>query len=123
MLVSNGVLTHRYEERRHPGMALGRHLELDARSLRYMVQEAVIIQPHEWLPTIPTIDQGNLGSCTGNAGTYALSALYGADLSAVKLGNAQVGWLVLSPDDAGLDERFAIELYHGATVYDGFPGT
>jgi len=117
MLVDKGTLLHQIPQNGKPGMALGRNLELDARSLTYAVtleKARRPIKPAEWLPKIPTLDQGNLGSCTGNAGTYALSALYG------------VAMLPPSPNRAlsgPLDESFAVQVYHKATVADGFPGT
>jgi hypothetical protein len=117
-LVTNGVQLHRFDENVHDGMRLGRHAELDARSLQFTVQEAKIIKPAEWLPAIPTLDQGNLGSCVGNAGTYALSALDRANLAAVTLAGKS-----LSPTDAALNEQFAVELYHESTINDGYPGT
>ena len=119
-LVSNGVLLQRYDET--PGdLRLGRHLELDAHSLAYTVEELeakVPIKPQEWMSGLKTLDQARLGSCTGNAGTYHLAQLYGADLSAIKLNG-----LSLTNYDAVADEKFAVELYSEATTLDGFPGT
>jgi hypothetical protein len=120
-LVTNGRLTHRYDERVHDGMRLGRHLELDPRSLAFLPDPELArkpIKPAEWVPPIPTLNQGQLGSCTGNAGTYHMAALAGpgrANTLALK-GN------VLSATDAAACESFAVELYHEATVLDGFPG-
>lgn len=118
MLVTNGVLRHRFEEAADAVQRLGRHLELDARSLAYCVEEeleeaAVRIRPAEWSPTVPILDQGSLGSCTGQAGTYALSAAVGQHLDGIELGGAQ-----LSRDP----EVFAVALYEEATREDGFPG-
>ena len=119
MRVPYGIVRWEVPQRSVPGMALGRHLELDARSLSYAVDEATIIKPAEWLAPIPTLDQGNLGSCTGNAGTRHLAALYGAaDLAQIVLAGK-----TLSADDAIADEAFAVEVYHGATIKDGFKGT
>ncbi len=127
MLVSNGLLCHRFEENIREGVPrLGRHLVLDARSLAYTIEDkiaqwdwAVPIKPAEHLPAIGVIDQGRLGSCTGNAGTYAVSALYGA----TGLASVHLDGQSLSPADAARDERFAVALYHEATLDDGFPGT
>lgn len=126
MLVTNGRLLHRFDEAVREGARLGRHLELDARSLAYAVErelEALLRSPHirpvEHLPTIGILDQGNLGSCTGNAGAYALSSLVGSE----RLSQVRLDGLGLSSDDATANERFAVALYHEATVEDGFPGT
>lgn len=118
-LVTNGIQLHRYDEVVHPGMRLGRHAELDARSLQFTVEEAKIIKPADWPAAIPTLDQLQLGSCTGNAGTYALSAEVGAS----GLVNVTLNGKTLSPTDAVHNEQFAVELYHEATVNDGYPGT
>jgi hypothetical protein len=120
-LITNGRLLHEYEEQVHPGMRLGRHQELDARSLSYLAQAAppVPIKPMEWKPCIPTLDQGQLGSCTGNAGTYHLSQLYGT----AGLGSVHLGGKTLSTSDAKANEQFAVELYHEATIKDGVQGT
>ena len=82
MHVSNGVLRHVYQELAHAGGRLGRHLELDAKSLAYTVERAlalhsVVIKPASHPPAIPILNQGRIGSCTGNSGTYKLSALAG----------------------------------------------
>jgi len=95
---------------------LGRHIELDPRSLGYRLQQSPSIKPAEHLSPIPILDQGNLGSCVGNAATRHLAAIYGPDMSGILLHGRT---LTLDPDT---DERFAVELYHAATVKDGFPG-
>jgi hypothetical protein len=122
MIVSNGLLTHRFDEAAGAVFRLGRHLELDARSLAYTVERELVTQPiktSNFPAIIPTLDQGQLGSCTGNAGTYHLSALAGA----AKLGGLTLAGKKLSGTDATANEGFAVELYHEATVDDGFPGT
>jgi hypothetical protein len=122
-IINNGVLFHQFvEPQPRPGMRLGRHQQLDGRSLAYTVsvEEARRpIHPAAWVPPIPTLDQGNLGSCTGNAGAYHLSALYGKDhLGEIKLDN-----LTMSAVDGSANERFAIGLYSRATAVDPWPGT
>lgn len=116
MLVTNGTLLHRFEEVAGAAARLGRHLELDARSLAYTVEAelaAVQIRPAAWLPSIPILDQGHLGSCTGHAGTYALSAVLGK----------RTDGIVLNGTPLALDaEAFAVALYEEATREDGFPG-
>jgi hypothetical protein len=124
MLVTNGILLHRFEEVVHEGQRLGRHLALDARSLAYAIERelevlaGVSIRPADHHSPLPVLDQGNLGSCTGNAGTYATAALVGA----AGLNRLQLHNLALS-GNAVLDEKWAVELYSDATVDDGFPGT
>jgi len=118
-LMGIGVLRHEIEQHSRDGMHLGRNLELDARSLSYLVSESVTLKPAEWLAPIPTLDQGQLGSCTGNAGARHLAQLYGpADFTNIELHS-----LKLSGVDAVEDEDFAIELYHEATIADGFRGS
>src|SRR4051794_27982304 len=122
-LVSNGILKHRYDEHVHEGMRLGRHLELDSRSLAFLPDPELLrkpIKPAEWVPPIPTLNQGQLGSCTGNAGTYHLAELYSR--------SGRQGWTSIAlggrtlSQDSTANEQFAVELYHEATVKDGFPG-
>jgi len=116
MRVTSGILRYEYD-RKDP--RLGRHLELDARSLAYAVAEARIIATADWPTPIATLDQGQTGSCTGNAGTYHLAqvlhAAYG-DLSRAVIGSYK---LAGNPSN---DEQFALQVYHQATVKDGFPG-
>lgn len=120
----NGMVTHRYSEVRREGHRLGRHLALDVRSLAYTIEGELAgrrapIKPAEHLAAIPTLDQGPLGSCTGNAGAYALSALAGtAGLAKVRLNGHG-----LSATDSAANEAFAVELYAQATQDDGLPGT
>lgn len=46
---------------------LGRHVNHDPRSLRFAVQPTGVAQTKIWERRIPVLDQGQLGSCTGNA--------------------------------------------------------
>jgi hypothetical protein len=124
MLVTNGILLHRFEEVVHEGQRLGRHLALDARSLAYTIERevedlaGVSIRPADHHSPLPVLNQGNLGSCTGNAGTYAVAALAGAaGLNRLPLNGLSLG------GNATDDEAWAVELYSEATWDDGFPGT
>ncbi|WP_250280798.1 C1 family peptidase [Frankia sp. CiP1_Cm_nod2] len=114
------MLYRKYEETVHEGMRLGRNLWLDARSLAYMVENDVAAMSGKlvdqlWDRRIVILDQGELGSCTGNAGTGALgtepfySAVGSRALPAAGNGKAL--------------EDFAVTLYKDATVVDGYPGT
>jgi len=120
-LVTNGKLDHHYDEHVHEGMRLGRHLQLDSRSLAFLPDPELLrqpIKPTEWIPPLEILDQGNVGACVGNTATEHIAQLYGAaDLSKVVLdGHTLSG----NPTN---DEAFAQEAYHRCTVLDGFPGT
>lgn len=120
MLVTNGVLLHKYEQNHRPKMYLGRHLELDARSLQYTINIDEMrkpIKPVDWPSPIPILDQGKRGSCVGNAGTRMVAWLHREDLSKARLNGHDL------VADAQVDEVYAVELYHQSTVNDGFPGT
>lgn len=90
----------------HP---LGRRLNHDPRSLRYLVNApARTIQSVEHQRITPVLDQGDTGSCTGNAAVGALGTrpLYGA---------------LINPPELG--EELARAVYSDATEIDPFPGT
>jgi hypothetical protein len=93
----------------------GRHVEHDERSLNFvrkpylleLTKAKLLKQSILWPRFSKILDQGQLGSCTGNAFT---------------------GWLGCAPysSDSALaarfDEQFAINVYSMATAIDGFPG-
>ncbi|HEY2681555.1 MAG TPA: hypothetical protein VGI59_09570 [Candidatus Udaeobacter sp.] len=95
----------------HPG--LGRSIEHDPRSLRFAapVLPRSVIKSVQWQRRIPILDQGELGSCTGNAGT----GWVGTD-NKDRQGLTLVG-------GKPVDETFAVGLYSLATVLDGLSGT
>jgi hypothetical protein len=101
-------------------MRLGRNLWLDGRSLAFMVENSVEamgkpISSKQWERVIAILDQGKLGSCTGNAGTGALGTQPFYDAA---------GQTALpAADDPTALENFAVQLYSDATVVDGYPGT
>jgi hypothetical protein len=119
-LLESGQLYLKFDEDLHEGMRLGRNMWLDARSLAHMVENDVHemgqpIKDQQWERVLGVLDQGQLGSCTGNAGTGALGTQPFYDA---------VGKAVLpAPDDVVDAEKFAVELYADATVVDGYPGT
>ncbi len=96
---------------------LGRHVRHDSRSLAYQVEAAApaTLTSVRHQRYIPVLDQGDLGSCTGNAalGAVGTGALY----------------LALSGDpiqpgaDADRDEQSAVSLYSSATLLDDAPGS
>jgi hypothetical protein len=118
-LLNSGFLYQRFDEAQPDGLRLGRHMALDARSLKFMVENDVrsmgrSYASQHWDRRIPILNQGNLGSCTGNAGTGAL----GTEPFFTKAGSSALP----STDDANALEQFAVELYSAATQVDPFPG-
>lgn len=93
---------------------LGRHVEHDSDSWLYEFDTSPISGvksvKHERL--VPVFDQGNVGSCTGNAAAGALgTAPFDPSTSSLSLSNAVA------------DEQVALALYSGATANDGISGT
>jgi hypothetical protein len=119
-LLESGFLYEKYEELVHEGMRLGRNQWLDGRSLAYMVENdaqemAGGWKDQRWDRVLAILDQGHLGSCTGNAGTGALGTQPFYDA---------VGSSVLpTAGDAKAAEEFAVQLYSDASVADGYPGS
>jgi hypothetical protein len=120
-LIGSGFLYEKSEESKpRKGMRLGRNQWLDGRSLAFMVENDAkemgkALGDKHWDRVLAILDQGKLGSCTGNAGTGALGTqpLYKA-----------AGKSVLpSVTDAVAAEKFAVTLYSDSTVVDGYPGT
>jgi hypothetical protein len=100
-----------------PGRRLGRHVRHDPRSLRYLAPAADLstLKSVRHVRHIPVLDQGDLGSCTGNAAEGALgtSPLY--DALAEGMPHRPTG-------DAEVDEEQARALYSTATTLDGYDG-
>lgn len=92
---------------------LGRHIHFDSLSLayRYAVPRGRAITSVVHNRLIPILDQGDLGSCVGNAGTGAV-------------GTEPCG-LSLPPGHqlTELTESWARSLYHDCTVIDPYQGT
>ncbi|MFC1415421.1 hypothetical protein [Streptacidiphilus cavernicola] len=130
-MIKHGTLVHRYDH--HP--RLGRNQVLDARSLDFVHQhDGNALKPAEHQPRIPVLDQEDLhaqgirvsqvvagaedadalGSCTGNAGTAAVSAL---------LSGEQAKAAGLDYTSATAAEVWAIGLYAQATGLDDAQGT
>jgi Papain family cysteine protease len=95
----------RIEEDRIPGMPLGRHVNHDDRSRAYAVK-AGVVRSAVHKRRVPIFDQGNLGSCTGNA----LVGSLGTDPITSKLA------------DASINESLAVTIYSEATHLDPFKG-
>lgn len=94
---------------------LGRHVQHDSRSLAYLVKakDVATLKSVRHTRYIPVLNQGNLGSCTGNAGTGNL----GTGVFFMDEGKS-----VLSPSDAEADEKYAVGLYSDATKLDTYRG-
>ncbi|MFF8942832.1 C1 family peptidase [Streptomyces sp. NPDC014864] len=103
---------------------LGRHVRHDPASLSYghPVLPKSAIQSVSWQRRIPILDQGQLGSCTGNA----LTGVLGTD-SAGRTASTSVS---VKADSRGvfragtyvLDEAFAVKAYSLNTLLDSFKG-
>lgn len=104
-------------ERRVAGMPLGRHVRHDTRSRRYPVAAADVsaLTTVDHQRHIPILDQGNLGSCTGNAAIGCIGT--GDFLASVPDGNADK-----PGQDADLDEKIAVAIYSAATALDDYDG-
>lgn len=90
----------------------GRHINHDPRSLAYehpRTNRAVADVSHK--RTVGPFDQGQLGSCTGNA-------MAGALLTEPFAGTWTPGARTITADEAG-----AVKLYEQATAIDPYPGT
>lgn len=108
-------MTHYVKVNRIPeypvaGMPLGRHVWHDSQSRAYPYSTGKItLRTVTWARMIAILDQGNLGSCTGNAMTGAL-------------GTTPV-FEALPAQHPTLNEAEAVRLYGAATVLDGYPGS
>lgn len=96
---------------------LGRNVRHDSRSLSYQVEpvslDALISVRHTRY--IPILDQGSVGSCTGNAATGNLGS--GSFWNSLNVQHS------LSETDVNADEQFALSVYEAATQLDPWPGT
>ncbi len=107
----------RIPEQVDPDRRLGRHLNHDPRSLRYLAPagdlSALKSVRHQRM--IPVLDQGDVGACTGFAAEGALgtSPLY--DALAEGMPHRPTG-------DAEVDEGQALALYSTATALDDYEG-
>lgn len=103
----------------HPSAGrLGRHVRHDPRSLHYLypahLVDGLVSVRHE--RNIPVLDQGDLGSCTGNAAEGALGTSPLFDV-------LPPGNMANPTDDAQTDEAQAVALYSAATKLDSYRGT
>lgn len=91
---------------------LGRHVAHDPRSRNYAVQELVKLRSVRHRSRIGILDQGQLGSCTGNAAVKCIS----------HTGFWPKASTVLTAD-LGADEEYAVGVYSDATRVDDVRGT
>jgi hypothetical protein len=110
------MIYSRIPERRVPGKRLGRHVRHDPRSLRYLVEavDPATLTSVRHVRGIPVLDQGALGSCTGNAAEGVLG-------TAPFLATLQ-GLPGCPTPDADADEVQAVALYSAATSLDDYDG-
>lgn len=96
---------------------LGRHVEHDPRSLQYAhgVLPKDAIKSVDWTRRVPIFDQGQLGSCTGNAA----AGLVGTD-SAARTGLTT--FLPPTGEAIPVDEHLAVNIYTLATRLDSIKG-
>jgi hypothetical protein len=90
------------------GGRLGRHVEHDIRSWAFAVPEAAshaVLKSTFWARRSGILDQGDTGSCTGNAEAGAIATD----------SNGRTGM-------TGIDEHVALKLYSGATRIDHIAG-
>lgn len=106
------IRLERLGERSRNPHRLGRHVQHDPKSLRYAapVLPRSAIESKRWTRRAAVWDQGQLGSCTGNAA----AGWVGTD-NAARMGLVEVG-------GRAVDEAFAVDLYHRATMLDEFNG-
>lgn len=105
-MTAPAVKRRRIMEVHVPGKGLGRHVEHDPRSLAYLEPESDVVVTVWWKRETPILDQGDVGSCTGNATVGALGTdpFYGT----------------LSPTVQGaLNEALAQGIYSDAETIDG----
>lgn len=88
-------------------MRLGRSVEHDPRSRQFPARRATRPRSVLWVHNAPVLEQGDLGSCTGNAMAQLLNT--------TKFAKSR-------PGRRYLDEQYARLLYAKATVLDSFPG-
>src|SRR5258708_1756054 len=95
----------RIEEQVVPGRRLGRHVKHDSRNLAYPWRRSGgPLTSQLWLRWVPILNQGAVGSCTGNEEVGAL----GTDPL----------WGALPAGHSALDETLALTIHSGAETID-----
>ncbi len=93
---------------------LGRNVKHDPRSRNFRLQPATTINSSYYARNVPIFDQGNLGSCTGNAAAGSI-----ATNSLGQMGLTHVATTLGGPT-ALIDEAVAIDIYSQATQLDPY---
>jgi hypothetical protein len=88
---------------------LGRNVVHDPRSRAFPFKSDKALVSAKHVRRIAVLDQGDLGSCTGNATVGALGT--------------EPFYDTLSDKGLAFDENMAIDIYSKATAVDNFPGT
>jgi hypothetical protein len=115
----SGERLHTHHIPEHPGVGrLGRHVRHDPRSLAYQHPAKSLgdLKSARHQRYIPVLDQGELGSCTGNAALGAVGT--GTLFTALDKNTLQP-----STTDADGNEQRAVALYSAATKLDDVWGT
>lgn len=96
---------------------LGRHVNHDPRSRDYAAEPLAVVRPESvhWDRRVPIFDQGNLGSCTGNAAAGWL-----ATDNRWRIGMNE--FMARDGTRSPLDEQDAISIYSWATRLDPWEG-
>lgn len=112
------------EQNHRPGQYLGRHVEHDPRSLAYAhgVLPASAIKSVSWTRRIPILDQGDLGSCTGNAFTGVLGTDSAGRTAATTVTVTADSKGIFTAGTCALDESFALKAYELNTRLDSVRG-
>jgi hypothetical protein len=106
ILAGYTVYVERLPEQVVPGKRLGRNVRHDSRNRLYAHRrQDRQLTSQMWSRQIPILDQGNVGSCTGNfmVGALGTDPLFGA----------------LPQGHPALDETLALKIYSAAEVLDG----
>lgn len=118
------MTTRHIEQHHRPGRSLGRHIEHDPRSLAFAhgVLPASAIKPVQWTRRIPILDQGDVGSCTGNALTGVLGTDSAGRTAPTEVAVAADSKGVFRTGSYQLDETFATLAYELNTRLDSIKG-
>jgi hypothetical protein len=113
------------EQHHRPGQYLGRHEHRDPQSLNYAhgVLPKSAIKSVSWTRRIPILNQGNLGSCTGNAETGAVGTDSAGRTASPTVTVKADPKGVFQAGERALDESFAVDVYTLNTLLDDIKGS
>lgn len=123
--VSASLLSIVLDETPGDGGRLGRNIEHDPRSRDFPVAEAApkTLTSVLWTRRVPPFDQGDIGSCTGNAAAGVVAtdnSVRQGKLSVVLPG--AVKYFNLAAGEHAVDEELAVAIYTLNTRLDSYPG-